>query len=330
VAVAPFPDPRELEADEDEAAGRALAALDELHRHELPAERTACYLVEPVQGLGGCRPAGAAFLRGLRRRADRHGALLVLDEVQTGMGRTGRPFASQLFGVAPDVLCLGKALGAGFPIAAVGVADRLADALDGCVRGSTFSGSPVSCAAACAGIDVLRDEGLCDRARDLGAAATRRLRGVAQGLPVGARVRGPGLMIGLELSDRGGGRPRPDLVAAVIARCRRDGVLAMASGRDGEVIRILPPLVIGRDDLERALDVLERALAGALARRRDAYAGRPGAGNSRTDWRRSASTPAMISAAISSVPHSRRPVSRGDQRMARSSTSATAANTAAG
>ena len=115
VRSAPFPRPFEWRVDDAEAADRALAGLDELHRHEVPPEETACYLVEPVQGQGGCHPAGRRFLAGLRERADRHGALLVLDEVQTGLGRTGDWFAAGRYGVRPDVLCLGKALGVRLP-----------------------------------------------------------------------------------------------------------------------------------------------------------------------------------------------------------------------
>jgi 4-aminobutyrate aminotransferase len=258
--VAPFPRPGAWGLDPEAAAARALAGLDALHRRGLAGARTACYLVEPVQGLGGCHPAGRAFLAGLRERADRHGALLVMDEVQTGIGRSGAPVAASLYGVAPDLICLGKALGAGFPIAAVGGGGRLRRALAACAHGSTFSGSPLSCAAALAGLDVLRDEELCRRARLLGARASWRLRAFASGIATVAEVRGPGLMIGVELADPDTRRPRPDLAAAVCARARARGVLLMLSGRHANVIRILPPLVIDEDDLDDGLAVVEEAL----------------------------------------------------------------------
>ncbi len=169
VHVSPFPHPSPPGLDAPGAADAALRALDELHRHDLAAADTACYLVEPVQGHGGCHPAGRAFLEGLRERADRHGALLVFDEVQTGFGRTGAPFAAQLYGVDPDVICLAKAIANGLPLSAVGASPDVMARWPAGSHGSTFGGNPVSCAAACAVIDTLEEEDLAARATALGA-----------------------------------------------------------------------------------------------------------------------------------------------------------------
>src|SRR5207249_7177837 len=143
----------------------------ELHRHELRPDQTACYLVEPVQGQGGCHPAGARFLQGLRERADRAGALLVMDEVQTGLGRTGAWFAAELESVMPDLITMAKALGAGLPLAAVGGPASLVSRFPAGSHGSTFGGSPLACAAALAGIDAIEREHLIARSRELGALA---------------------------------------------------------------------------------------------------------------------------------------------------------------
>jgi 4-aminobutyrate aminotransferase len=265
VQVSPFPRPDELGLSADEAAAHALAELDQLHRHQLAPEETACYMIEPVQGQGGCHPAGRAFLEGLRERADAHGALLVFDEIQTGFGRTGDWFAARTYGVAPHVMTMAKALGGGFPLSAIGAGEDVMAAMRPGDHGSTFGGNPVSCAAALAGIDAMAAEELPAHAAVLGARAMERLEVLAQRHPE-LRVRGLGLMIGIELVDADDAHvPRLDLAIAIQERMREDGVLVICSGADGNVIRILPPLVITDAELGRALDVFEAATEAALA-----------------------------------------------------------------
>ncbi len=183
---APEPLPGARAPGEDAAAARALDALDDLHRHELAPADTACYLVEPVQGHGGCHPAGRAFLAGLRERADRHGMLLIFDEVQTGFGRVGAPFAADLYGVRPDLICLAKAIANGFPLSAVGGPPELLARWPQAGPGGTFGGGPVSCAAACAVLDTLAAGGPArarprPRRRGRGAAARPRPRALRPG-----------------------------------------------------------------------------------------------------------------------------------------------------
>jgi len=261
VAVSHFPRPLAWGLDADAAAARALAELDELHRHQLSAEETACYLVEPVQGAGGCHPAGARFLAGLRERADRCGALLVCDEVQTGLGRTGEWFGADEAGVVPDLVTMAKALGAGFPIGAVGAPAALMAAFPPGAHGSTFGGSPLACATALAAIEVTEDEDLLARARALGARASWRLRALSGALPHLAEVRGPGLMIGLEIADPQTRDPRGDLAERVCRAALEVGLLLIRSGPEGNVIRLLPPLTIADWELDLALSRLETALA---------------------------------------------------------------------
>src|SRR5262249_36141134 len=142
--VAPFPRPDEVGLSADETAARALAELDQVHRHQPAPQGTACYLMEPVQGQGGCHPAGAAFLRGLRERADRYGVLLVFDEIQTGFGRTGDWFAAGTYAVEPDALTLAKAIGGGFPLSAVGARASVMGRLRPGGHGSTLRRGPGS------------------------------------------------------------------------------------------------------------------------------------------------------------------------------------------
>jgi 4-aminobutyrate aminotransferase len=261
--VAPFPRPDEVGLPVDETADRALAELDQLHRHQLAPEETACYVIEPVQGHGGCHPAGRRFLEGLRERADEHGALLVFDEIQTGFGRTGDWFAAGTYGVAPDVMTMAKALGGGFPLSAIGARADVMAAIRAGDHGSTFGGNPVSCAAALAGIDAMEAEGLPEHARQLGDRAMERLIALQTRHPR-LRVRGLGLMIGIEVIDEDLRAPRPELAEAMRRRALDEGVLVICSGPEGNVIRILPPLVITDAELDRGLEVLEIAADAVL------------------------------------------------------------------
>ena len=256
--VAPFPRPDELGLPEEEAADHALAELDQLHRHQLAPEETACYMIEPVQGHGGCHPAGRRFLEGLRARADANGALLLFDEIQTGFGRTGDWFAAGTYGVDPDVMTMAKALGGGFPLSAIGARAELMAAVRAGDHGSTFGGNPVSCAAALAGIDAMEAEGLPEHARILGERAMERLAAL-DARHRGLRVRGLGLMIGIEVGSPDGLQPRPDVAEAIRRRALEERVLVICSGPEANVIRVLPPLVITDSELDQALGVLEAA-----------------------------------------------------------------------
>jgi 4-aminobutyrate aminotransferase len=265
VHVSPFPTPWRWEMDAESASDLALRALDELHRHDLPGDETACYLVEPVQGEGGYHPAGPRFLEGLRERADRHGAMLVFDEVQTGFGRTGEWFAARTYGVDPDVICMAKGIANGFPVSAIGAAPDVMARWPPGAHGTTFGGNPIACAAGCATIDAIGEEGVLARARALGRRATERLTALAGRVPEVADVRGPGLMIGVELADPDARAPRGDLAAAAISAAQDEGVVVIDCGPDNNVIRFIPPLTLTDAELALALDGLERAIERAVA-----------------------------------------------------------------
>jgi 4-aminobutyrate aminotransferase len=210
--------------------------------------------VEPVLGEGGYVVPPVAWLRGLRERCDQHGILLVFDEVQTGFGRTGRPFAAETFGVAPDVVLFAKGVASGLPLAGLMAgADLMARWPPG-AHGSTFGGNPVSCAAAVATVEVLEQERCYERAVAVGARMVACLRGLEA--PAVVEVRGVGAMVGVELRDKA-------TAEAVQMACLRAGVLVLTCGPEGSVLRLIPPLTISDPDLDHGLDVLGTALGAA-------------------------------------------------------------------
>jgi acetylornithine/N-succinyldiaminopimelate aminotransferase len=206
---------------------------------------TACILVEPIQGEGGIHPARREFLARARELADDHGALLVFDEVQTGVGRTGSFFAWERLGTKPDAVTLAKGLANGLPIGALLVADESAGAFEPGDHASTFGGNPIACAAACAVVGAV-DEALLSNVRRQG----RELASSLEGLPGAVEVRGTGLLLGLEI-DR--------VARDVIASCLDKGVLIASAGE--RVLRITPPLTITDQELAKALAVFEEVLA---------------------------------------------------------------------
>jgi 4-aminobutyrate aminotransferase len=229
-----------------------LDGLDELLDLQAPGVNLGAMIVEPVLGEGGYVVPPASWLAGLRERCDRHGMLLIFDEVQTGVGRTGRPFAAETFGVAPDVVLFAKGIASGLPLGGIIASREIMDRWPTGSHGSTFGGNPVSCAAALATLDVLEEEGCYERARRLGRVALERL-GAVEG-PVA--VRGLGLMIGVELRDKA-------VAEAVQARCLDDGLIVLLCGPGENVLRLIPPLTITDADFERGLDIIVAAFAAA-------------------------------------------------------------------
>ncbi len=211
---------------------------------------TAAILVEPVQGEGGVRVAPEGFLQGLRALCDRHGLLLVYDEVQCGMGRTGRLFAYELFDAPPDVMALAKGLGGGFPIGACLATADAAAAMGAGAHGSTFGGNPLACVVANAVLDLVLEPAFLERVRVRGARLKEGLDGLAERYPaVLAEVRGLGLMLGIKVH---GDHQR------FAARLREKGLLVVPAAE--QVLRLLPPLVVEEAEIDLALERLEAAL----------------------------------------------------------------------
>jgi acetylornithine/LysW-gamma-L-lysine aminotransferase len=211
-------------------------------------DETAAVIVEPVQGEGGVTPITTEFFRAARKACDDHGAILIVDEIQTGLGRTGRFWAHQHHGVEPDILLIGKSIAGGLPMGITALREELAAKMPKGAHGNTFGGGPLVCAAAEATLKVLHNEKLAERAATEGAHAMQRIRRFQNQLV--RDVRGQGLMIGLDLRLK----PQPILEAMLARR-----VLALPAGTT--VLRLLPPLTIPRPVLDAGLDVIEDVLA---------------------------------------------------------------------
>jgi len=210
--------------------------------------QTAGVLVEPVQGEGGVRVASPEFLARLRALCDRYGACLIFDEVQTGFGRTGRLFAYEHYGVVPDVMTMGKALGGGLPMGGILAREPWSEALGRGDHATTFGGNPIVAMAGWAALRVLVEERLADRALVLGEELRRRLREGTRDLGFVREVRGLGLMTGVELDPSG------PAGSDVVARCRERGLLINCTA--GTVLRVMPPLTVTEDELRRGADIL--------------------------------------------------------------------------
>jgi 4-aminobutyrate aminotransferase len=236
------------------ATDAALGELDRLLATEVPASDVGVMIVEPVLGEGGYVPPPREWLAGLRDRCTEHGILLVFDEVQCGIGRTGRPFAAEAYGVAPDVLLFAKGVASGLPLGGIVAGRRLMERWPTGAHGSTFGGNPVACAAALATLDVLESEGCYERASESGVRAIDRLRGEVGGHPQVRDIRGIGLMIGVELADKA-------VTDEVARRCLDDGVIVLTCGPGENVVRLVPPLTITDAELDAGLDSLCRAIS---------------------------------------------------------------------
>lgn len=225
----------------------AFGNLNELRAAIGP--QTGAILVEPVQGEGGVRPASLEYLRGLRETADEFGLLLVFDEVQTGMGRTGKLFAHEWAGIAPDVMAVAKGLGGGFPIGAILATEKAAVGMTAGTHGSTFGGNPLAMAAANAVLDVMLAPGFMDHVQGVAALLAERLERLVAAHPkVLAERRGLGLMQGLRCVV-----PNGEVAAKALAH----GLLTVLAGDN--VVRLLPPLIIGPQQVEEAAAILDRA-----------------------------------------------------------------------
>jgi 4-aminobutyrate aminotransferase / (S)-3-amino-2-methylpropionate transaminase / 5-aminovalerate transaminase len=247
-------------------SAEALADLERALVTQVAAEQVAAIVIEPLQGEGGFVVAPREFLRGVRRICDENGIVLVVDEVQTGYGRTGRMWAIEHYGVEPDLLVTAKSIAAGLPLSAVIGRAEIMDAPGDSAVGGTFVGNPVAQAAALAVLDVIEEEGLIERASALGEAMRERMVRWQDRFPAIGDVRGLGAMLAIELvEDRETKRPAADLATAVAEAAAARGLLLLKSGIYSNCIRVLCPLVLSDSELEEALDVWEQALEASLA-----------------------------------------------------------------
>jgi 4-aminobutyrate aminotransferase/(S)-3-amino-2-methylpropionate transaminase len=241
---------------------QSLADLDRLFMTTVAAEDVAAIIIEPVLGEGGFIVPQKGFLKGLRQVCDKHGIVLIVDEVQTGWGRTGKFWAMEHEGIIPDLVTIGKSLAAGMPLSAVaGRADIMDSVATGAV-GGTYGGNPMSCAAALAVFDIMKDEKLVAAGERIGKIVKERFDGWAKTLPIVGDSRGLGAMRAIELvSDQKSKAPLPAAdVKKILHKCQDDGLIVIKAGVHDNVIRTLMPLTISDADLKRGLDILEGAL----------------------------------------------------------------------
>lgn len=267
VAFAPFPDPLR---DGRDAATRALEAVAGLLAAGAPnGDPIGAVVVEPVQGRAGVRIAPDGFMSRLSSLAHEAGALVVADEVFTGVGRCGAPLASPRVGLDADVVCVGKALGGGFPLSAClakrDVMDAWPESGGEAIHTSTFLGHPVTCAAGLAVLHALQREGTAERAESLGGELLVGLRGALAGVEGVAEVRGLGLMIGIELAEAGTLRPLAGAGARAARAALAEGVIVLPAGEDGHVLELTPGVDLTGGQRSAAVEVVARAVRSALA-----------------------------------------------------------------
>ncbi|HEX3848660.1 MAG TPA: 4-aminobutyrate--2-oxoglutarate transaminase [Steroidobacteraceae bacterium] len=243
---------------------QALADLDRLFHGDVDPRSVAAVIVEPVQGEGGFNVAPPDFLRALRRLCDEHGIVMIADEVQGGIARTGKMFSIEHSGVVPDLMAVAKGLGGGFPISGVIGRASIMDTVHPGGLGGTYGGNPISIAAAHAVLDVIEAEGLCARAASVGERMRSRLQALAKELPCIGDVRGLGAMVAIELvKDAKTKEPDAELTAAVLANAEARGLILLSCGTSANVVRLLAPLTIQDGILAEGLDILAASLRAA-------------------------------------------------------------------
>jgi 4-aminobutyrate aminotransferase / (S)-3-amino-2-methylpropionate transaminase / 5-aminovalerate transaminase len=259
---APFPYPYRWPGDPAACGTESLAALEAMFKTTISADQVAAVIVEPVQGEGGFVVPPPDFLPGLAEICKREGIVFILDEVQTGFGRTGHLFAAEHWGLEPDLMVLAKSLGAGMPISAVVGRSEIMDGPAPGGLGGTYAGNALACAAALAVIEIMHDEKLPQRAMQIGELAEARMRQWAGEFEFIGEVRGLGAMLAMELvTDRASRQPAAAQTTEILHHCHDNGLVVLKAGLYDNVIRLLTPLTITEDELGRGLDILGAALA---------------------------------------------------------------------
>jgi len=246
---------------------QALADIDRLFHGDVDPKSVAAIIVEPVQGEGGFNVAPPEFLKAVRRLCDEHGIVMIADEVQTGVARTGKMFCIEHSGVVPDLITMAKGLGGGFPLSAVTGRATIMDAAHPGGLGGTYGGNPISIAAAHAVLDVVESEDLCGRAIRVGQKMRSRLEALAKEMPCIGEVRGLGAMVAIELvKDAKTKEPDAETTAAVLAHAEKRGLILLSCGTSANVVRLLAPLTIQDNILDEGLALLADALRDAYGR----------------------------------------------------------------
>lgn len=256
----PFRWPGGPEACEREALDHVIHKIEK----EVGAENLAAIVIEPIQGEGGFVVPPKGFLPGLANFAKKVGALFIADEVQTGFARTGQMFASEDEGIEPDLITTAKGIAGGLPLAAVTGRAEIMDSVHISGLGGTYGGSPIACAAALGAIATIKEENLVARAKEMGEIMRSSLLAMQEKYNIVGDVRGRGAMQAIELVKAGSDEPNPEALTSIIKYCQSKGVLILSAGTYGNVIRLLPPLVMPEHLLKEALEILDEAIASAI------------------------------------------------------------------
>jgi 4-aminobutyrate aminotransferase/(S)-3-amino-2-methylpropionate transaminase len=239
----------------------ALATVKSMIHAQVGEDNVAAVIIEPIQGEGGFIVPSEGFIAGLAEFCKSRGIVFIADEIQSGFCRTGDWFACEHEGVVPDLITTAKGIAGGLPLAAVTGRAEIMDAVHPGGLGGTYGGNPVACAAALGAMETMASQDLAGKARRIGEIMLPRLRKLAETYPIISDVRGRGAMIAVELNKPGTLDPAPAATAAIAAACHQAGLLVLTAGTYGNVLRFLPPLVIGEDLLEEGLDIIENAFA---------------------------------------------------------------------
>lgn len=234
--------------------------FERLFDHQVAPDEVAAVILEPVLGEGGYVVPPKAWLKKIREICDKHGILLIFDEVQTGFGRTGDWFAANRFGVTPDVMAIAKGIASGLPLSATVASKELMEKWAVGSHSTTFGGNPIACAAAVATIEVLKEEGMVENAKTMGEYALKKLSELKEKHPVMGNVRGIGLMIGIEIIRPESGEPNGEGLMNILEKCLHKGVIFYLSGNKGEVIRMMPPLNVDEEHVDYGLSLLDEAI----------------------------------------------------------------------
>ena len=261
VHFVPFPDPLRVGHGSAEAAVEVtMAAIEELFATLAYPDDVAAFIVEPILGEGGYVVPSDTFLPRLREVADKHGILLIADEIQTGYGRTGRFFAVEWSNVVPDIVVVAKGIASGLPLSGIMARRSLLNAFAPGTHGGTYGGNVVACAAALATLDVIEDEGTGRGGRSSGHAPDRRRSSRRLRRPDVADVRGRGLMVAIEFADPGTLKPRPDLAKALLHATLERKLMLLSCGTWAQAVRIIPPLTATDAEIDQAIDTIAESL----------------------------------------------------------------------
>ncbi|WP_221567843.1 aspartate aminotransferase family protein [Alkalihalobacillus sp. TS-13] len=256
------------EETEQEAIAKLEREFTELFQHVVPSDEVAAVILEPVLGEGGYIVPPKSWVKKIRELCDHHDILLIFDEVQTGFGRTGNWFAANTFEVEPDIMAMAKGIASGLPIGVTAASQYLMKQWPLGSHATTFGGNPLACEAALATIEVIREENLLENTRFISSYATQKLEQLKEKHEVIGKIRSLGLMIGIEIRDQESGEPDGEAVLEILDYALQEGVLFYLCGNKGEVIRMIPPLSVSKEQIDDGIAMLDEALEKFSARNR--------------------------------------------------------------